>query len=295
MKRTAKDAKNAKKEENKVRWLLPHLLLSSIAFLGSLPAMAGLGDVWTDFQYYANDFKNYLNSNISEMKPLESQSQTAIANSNGALNIPNPNAAAKSVKDGVIPYSISSKYENNSAVFGMIVGNEVQRQITRASVDGVLGSNGQSKLKGQLQNTQITVSKVSELANTASINKKQKEIEIQAAANGIGNLAASTLGAINPSFGSMLSSQSKLTQLTWEGLADLELQNINIQNQQSKIAGETLATTISIHRDLQYSNLNLANISQQVDDANRARRVDTSAEVARLLRVTSQTDLIGRK
>ncbi len=73
------------------------------------------------------------------------------------------------------------------------------------------------------------------------------------------------------------------------------LQNINIQNEQSKIIGETLGNTIQIHESLQYSNLNLANISEQMDEVNRARRVDTSAEVARLLRVTSQTDLLGRK
>ncbi|WP_323374455.1 hypothetical protein [Nostoc commune] len=38
----------------------------------------------------------------------------------------------------------------------------------------------------------------------------------------------------------------------------------------------------------------MANISQQSEETNRARRVETSTEAARLLRATSQMDLFGR-
>ena len=58
--------------------------------------------------------------------------------------------------------------------------------------------------------------------------------------------------------------------------------------------GENLAQTMQLHQTLQYSNLNLANISQEMEESNRARRVNASAEAARLLRTTSQVDLIGR-
>lgn len=272
------------------------IFTGSIIFLGSMPAIARLGDIWTDFQFYANDLKTYLNNNVPDtLKPYQLQSQTAITNSNGALNIPNPNTAASSVNSLIVQYSMSNKYENNPAVFSMTAGNEIQRQITRGSVESVLGANGQSRLKSKFQDTQITVAKIGELANTAAINKKQKQIEIQAAADGIGNLVNQVASGANPLIGSMLGNQAVLTRLTWEGLSDLELQSINIQTEQSKIAGETLATMMLLHQDMQYSNLNLANISQQVDDINRSRRVDTSAEVGRLLRATSQTDLLGRK
>ncbi|WP_445638785.1 hypothetical protein NSTC745_01449 [Nostoc sp. DSM 114161] len=52
---------------------------------------------------------------------------------------------------------------------------------------------------------------------------------------------------------------------------------------------------IQTNQYLQYSNLNLANIAQQTEEANRARRVETSTEASRLLRATSQMDLFGRK
>ncbi|MHC5831272.1 MAG: hypothetical protein ACYT04_88735, partial [Nostoc sp.] len=80
-----------------------------------------------------------------------------------------------------------------------------------------------------------------------------------------------------------------------EILGQNQLQTIKIQQAQSAILGETFAQTIQINQSLQYSNLNLANISQQTEEANRARRVDTSTEAARLLRATSQLDLFGRK
>ena len=75
----------------------------------------------------------------------------------------------------------------------------------------------------------------------------------------------------------------------------MQLQNIEIENQQSKIIADNLGQTIKLNQNLQYSNLNLANISQEIESSNRAVRVNTSAEAARLLRTTSQVDLLGRK
>ena len=49
------------------------------------------------------------------------------------------------------------------------------------------------------------------------------------------------------------------------------------------------------NQSLQYSNLNLASISQQMDDINRSRRVDSATETARLMRTTAQIDLFGRE
>ncbi|MDY6898568.1 MAG: hypothetical protein SWZ49_10905, partial [Cyanobacteriota bacterium] len=78
-------------------------------------------------------------------------------------------------------------------------------------------------------------------------------------------------------------------------LIELQLQNIEIENQQSKMIAENLGQTIQLNQNLQYSNLNLANISQEIESSNRARRVNASAEAARLLRTTSQVDLLGRE
>ena len=58
---------------------------------------------------------------------------------------------------------------------------------------------------------------------------------------------------------------------------------------------ENLAQVMQNNQFLQYSNLNLANISRQVEQANQTRRVDTAAEAARLLRTSAQIDLFGRE
>jgi hypothetical protein len=269
------------------------LLALSFTLLTTLPVLASLGDVWTNFQYYGTDLQNYLKANIPDtLKPLEPQTQTAISNSTGSLKIPNPNAAGNTVNQQITQYSLSDKFENNSAVHGVMVRNKIDRQITRGSVEGVIGNNGQARLSTVLQNTQLAANNITAIANSAATNKSAKEIEIQQQVTQA-TLSNSVGGVPNPL--ALMNPQAQLTLLTWQGLADLELQNINIQNQQSQMVGETLGNTIQIHEGLQYSNLNLANISEQMDEVNRARRVDTSAEVARLLRVTSQTDLLGRK
>lgn len=265
----------------------------------AVPAIAGLGSVWSDFQYYASDFKNYLANNLSStLKPLEAQTQTAINNSSGSLGIPNPNIATKSTREHMNQYSIAEKFDNNSAVRGAMVTNEINRKITLGAVEGVLGKNGQSRIKNKLQNTEKAVNDITNIAHNAANNKKQKQIEIKtiAAANPLPDISmASNLNPLSSIFNSAFNNQAKLSQLTWEGLADLELQNINIQAGQSKILAATLSTTLQLHQDLQYSNLNLINVSGQLDEINRARRVDNSAEAARLIRVASQNDLLGRK
>jgi hypothetical protein len=273
-------------------------LTFSFILLGTLPVMARLGNVWTDFQYYAVDLQNYLKAQIPDtLKPLEVQTQTAISNSTAFLKIPNPNAVGNTVSQQITQYSISDKFENNSAVRGKMVRNEIARQITRSSVEGVFGRNGQARLSLKLQNTQKAVDDTSVFANNAAANKRNKQIEIEQQVLGAGSLLNGLAQAnISSSIlASLQSNQAQLTKLTWEGLSDLELENINIGREQSRIMGETLGNTIQMHEALQYSNLNLANISQEIDEVNRAKRVDTSAEVARLLRATSQTDLLGRK
>jgi hypothetical protein len=267
---------------------------STLVCLVILPATAGLGNIWNDFQSYSNDLKNYITNNLSEVRPYEVQAQTAINNSSGVLSV------GKSVREQITQYSQSDKFDNNPAVNGAMVNNQIGRHMTLATVEGTLGRNGQSRVRNKLQNTEKAVNDIGSIANNAATNKKRKEVEIEAmvsSANSLNNLtsAAANANPLSSVFGSILNNQAKLTQLTWEGLADLELQNINIQKEQSKIGAEILSTTTYIHQDLQYTNLNLVNISQQLDETNRARRVDTSAEVARLLQVTSQTDLPGRK
>jgi hypothetical protein len=75
----------------------------------------------------------------------------------------------------------------------------------------------------------------------------------------------------------------------------LQLQAIKVQQEQAKIIAESLSQSIQTNHSLQYANLNLVNLSQQMAEMNRSRRVDAATETARLIRTTSQVDLFGRE
>ncbi|MBW4626847.1 MAG: hypothetical protein KME49_15430 [Brasilonema octagenarum HA4186-MV1] len=259
----------------------PQIIMTSffaVAFLGTLPAIAELGTVWTDFQLYTTDFTNYITNNISEtLNPVELQTQSAITSSSGDLNLPNPNYASQYTRDQITQYSVSDKFENNPAVYGKEVSSEINRYITRGAVEGVFGRDGQTRLKGKLQDTENAVKRVNELTRNAQ----------QANSNAQGENCIST-----NSQGITMGQDP--TCVVTKSLLNVSFQNFRLQADQSKMMGETLGNTIQLRNDIQYSNLNLADISQQMNEANRARRVGTSAEVARLLRVTSQTDLFRK-
>ncbi|MEH2421300.1 MAG: hypothetical protein V7K48_10345 [Nostoc sp.] len=263
--------------------------------LAILPAMAqvqtGLGQVWTDFQSYSTDLQQYLQDNLSEnSNPLEVQSQNAALNSaKGELRIPNPVAAGQQVRNDLINYSYrsdsrSSRFENNSAVRGNLVSNELNRLITRGIAVGVLGKNGQTRTKVKLDNIENTLKSVADSNDENQLNQDiqkfknkipQPPIDKSAIA-----MASGVVAGLAPGLATLLESNQETLQ---------------IQKEQIKIVGESYAKSTQLEQTLQYSNLNLANISQQTEEANRALRVDTSTEAARLLRATSQLDLFGRK
>ncbi|MEH2126075.1 hypothetical protein [Nostoc sp.] len=258
--------------------------------LAILPAIAqiqtgGLGQVWTDFQSYSKDMQDYFQYNLKDtLNPLEQgQGRIAINNANGDLKIPNPVAAGQKIRDDSINYSYnsdskSSRFENNSAVRGNLVSNELNRIITRGVAVGILGKNGQIRTKTKLENTEKSLEDIETLAQATETSN---DAFIQQIKSGI-NVAGKT----DPT----VSAISGLAEL----LGVSQVQMMKIQQEQIKIVAETFGQTLQTNQALQYSNLNLANISQQAEEANRARRVETSTEAARLLRATSQLDLFGR-
>ncbi|YAF95040.1 MAG: hypothetical protein AB3A66_21040 [Nodularia sp. CChRGM 3473] len=243
----------------------------AFSFLLVLPAMAQLGKVWTDFQSYSVDIQNYLRNNLSDtLRPLEIRSQNALNNATGESNIPNPIEAVKSFRQDILFNPVTDKFENNPVIQANSVSNEIGRLITRSSIESVMGRDGQIRLKSQLQNTQTIIDNIEELSQESD--------------NIFQRLASAVMSIPN----------NQLASLEGEK-GNLQLQSIKIQQEQTKIISEALSQSIKTHQSLQYSNLNLANISQQMEAMNRTRRVDASTEAARLIRTTSQTDLFGRE
>jgi len=248
-----------------------------LTFLIALPSFAQLARVWTEFQYYSVDLQNYLKSSLNEtLSPLGMPTQTAIIRATGVVNLPNPIDVGKMLRQALVINSKSDNFENNSAVRSQLMSNQVNRLITLSSINSTLGVNGQIRLKSKLQNTEISLKNIDTYSQKS--DKLMNELE---------QLVSSVSGMANiPPF---LSAKLNSNQ------ADLQRQNIKIQTEQAKIIGETLAQNIQINQSLQYSNLNLANISQQVEESNRDRRLDIATESARLLRTATQIDLLGRQ
>ncbi|NEU71591.1 hypothetical protein PI95_003080 [Hassallia byssoidea VB512170] len=258
------------------------LLTLSLSFLIILPATAQLGKVWTDFQSYSTDLQNYLTNNVNDsLKPVEFQSQNAIYNATGELRIPNPIDAGDRVSIDIFLNSISDKFENNPVVRSSLVNNEINRLITRSSAAGVLGVNGQIRSKTKLEDTENRLEKIGVFTDELDENQQNFLNDIQDRIVQLGS-NASVAGQV----GELLGIREQ---------TNLQYQQVKIQREQVKIVAETLGQTIQTNQSLQYTNLNLASLSQQVEDTNRARRVDASAEAARLLRTTSQADLFGRE
>ncbi|NDJ23839.1 hypothetical protein GS682_19770 [Nostoc sp. B(2019)] len=259
------------------------VLTLTLLSLAILPVMAQLGEtgqvgeVWTDFQSYSVDLQNYLQNNLSEnLKPVEPQSRSAITTATGELNIPNPIIAGQRIRDDIFINSISDRFENNSVVRSNLVSNEINRLITRGAVSALLGEAGQIRTKTKLINTEKALKDI-------ELFTEKAEDESYTLLTKISNIIEQA-SPVNKAI-------SSLSQL----LNANQLQSLKIQKEQSKIGAETFAQTLQTNQALQYSNLNLANISQQMEEENRARRVDTSTEAARLLRATSQMDLFGTK
>ncbi|MEH1845936.1 MAG: hypothetical protein V7L25_13285 [Nostoc sp.] len=265
--------------------------------LAILPAMAqvqlggGLGEVWTNFKLYSTEMEKYFQDNLSEnLNPVETQSRNALDSSKGdtELKIPNPVAAGQKVRDNIINESYrsqsnASRFENNVAVRANGVSNELNRFITRGAAEAILGKDGQNRTQVKLENTENTLKNIADISDQAEVGSQgfiEKATSLIPTPSG--RLTAATAGDI-----ATTGAIGALSQL----IGATQLQAIKIQQAQSAILGETFAQTIQTNQSLQYSNLNLANISQQVEEANRARRLDTSTEAARLLRATSQLDL----
>lgn len=72
---------------------------------------------------------------------------------------------------------------------------------------------------------------------------------------------------------------------------DVQKKQIRVMAQQSMLLGAMRADALQARMDTQYTNLNISNISRGMDEANRARRVEESAQSAKLLLLASQSHL----
>ncbi|MBR8835125.1 MAG: hypothetical protein DSM106950_14100 [Stigonema ocellatum SAG 48.90 = DSM 106950] len=242
--------------------------------------LGNLGKISTEFNNYTQALQQYIRSNLPQkLEPID-QSYTKDAMdrflTTDPFHIPDPIQAEQEIDNVVTNKFQNTKpdfFENNLTLKQTFARNELNREITRGVVQGVMGTDVKSKIE-TIENDVIKYI-------DKSIEKQQKAKDFLSEAI---NTACSTLSQVNSGVNNTQTCQNALS-------ADVQRDMLRIQGYQTKIQAETFAQTIQMNQSQQYSNLNLVNVSQQLEEANRARRVDSSAETGRLLRATTQIGL----
>jgi hypothetical protein len=132
--------------------------------MNSAHALDLLG-VFDQLQSLLNDWNNYVSSILSEQleplaKSLGEDLQAVIDEAIGGLGLPDPTQTRKQTEE-IAANSNTSINEVERAT------NEIDRQITRAVVDGTLGKEGQQRTKDQIEKTQTSIQQVQQQAQAA--------------------------------------------------------------------------------------------------------------------------------
>lgn len=113
---------------------------------------------------------------------LKGDAKKATNDSTGSMNMPNPISAGDRIKAAIAKNG--SMKDTNVVEGAVVASNEVERDITRASIESVLGEAGQNRTKKEIEATKQTVADTQQLANDAqSMDASQNILKVIAAQN----------------------------------------------------------------------------------------------------------------
>lgn len=181
-----------------------------------------LGGVFAQLQSLLNDWNDYISSILTEqleplVKSLGEDLQVAIDSAIGELGLPDPTTTRKQTEE-IAANSDTSINETERAT------NEIDRQITRAVVDGTLGKEGQQRTKEQITQTQTSIQQVQQQAQDA-----QQEVVTQ----NIMKKIATQNAEIGEILGEVRADGLRLQQ-------SQDLANVNLTNISRSLDGEKL-------------------------------------------------------
>ena len=182
-----------------------------------------LNNLLNQFLKYFEQAQNYITQVVNEkIQPLEeainADLQNAIEQAKGALGLPDPIAARKTVEQ-----TLSSSIEPISS--GERATNEIDRQITRSTASATLSAEGQQRSQEQMQATKQAVETVQQQALFA-----QQDVVTQ---NVMKRIAAQN-AEISGVLGSMRQDMAQDAQRQ-------ELANVNLTNISRSVDGQNQA------------------------------------------------------
>ncbi|MFQ4143311.1 hypothetical protein [Chlorogloeopsis sp. ULAP02] len=163
-------------------------IIGIITLIGSAPSYAFsiedfFNEILGELNSYFEETKNEITAAINESwGGLKNEAKTATTNSTGSMGMPDPVNSANKLKEQLKQKGFWN--ESNTVEGAVSAANELERETTRATVESVLGEQGQERTKKEIEATQQTVAEAKELAESAqTMDASQNILKVIAAQN----------------------------------------------------------------------------------------------------------------
>ncbi|WOD39874.1 hypothetical protein [Nodosilinea sp. E11] len=204
-------------------------------------------DIFGIFRQAFETSKTYIEQTISGLlTPLPGDLDGVIQNALGDLGLVDPNRVRSEISTELATILEGDLAQSDSIYAGIETANEVDRQLTRAQVDAVLGQTGQAATRDKITWIEGTIGQVQQHADSAQ---------------------------------TAVSTQAAIKQMAQQNA------------RQSEILGAVQSELLQSRQDAQLTNLNLANMSQNLDQEARARRLQELGNALDTLQISAQARL----
>ncbi|MBE9113169.1 hypothetical protein IQ273_27690 [Nodosilinea sp. LEGE 07298] len=204
-------------------------------------------DIFGIFRQAFETSKTYVEQTIADLlTPLPGDLEGVIQNALGDLGLVDPNRVRSAIAEELTTILEGDLAQSDSIYAGLETANEVDRQLTRAQVDAVLGQSGQAATRDKITWIEDTIGQVHQHADSAQ---------------------------------TAVSTQAAIKQMAQQNA------------RQSEILGAVQSELLQSRQDAQLTNLNLANMSQNLDQEARARRLQSLGSALDTLQISAQARL----
>lgn len=204
-------------------------------------------DIFSLFRQSFESTKAYVEQTLADwIAPLPGDLQGVIQTTLGDLGLMDPNQVRAAITEELTTTLERDLVQSDSLYASLELANEVDRQMTRAQVDAVLGQGGQAATRDKITWIEDTIGQVQQHADTAQ---------------------------------TAVSTQAAIKQMAQQNA------------RQSEILGAVQSELLQSRQDAQLTNLNLANMSQNLDQEARARRLQALGNALDTLQISAQARL----
>ncbi|MGG6242616.1 hypothetical protein C7293_11010 [filamentous cyanobacterium CCT1] len=204
-------------------------------------------DIFSIFRQAFETSKTYIEQTLSGLlTPLPGDLEAVIQNALGDLGLVDPNRVRSAIAEELTTILAGDLAQSDRIYAGLETANEVDRQLTRAQVDAVLGQTGQAATRDKITWIEDTIGQVQQHADSAQ---------------------------------TAVSTQAAIKQMAQQNA------------RQSEILGAVQSELLQSRQDAQLTNLNLTNMSQNLDQEARARRLQELGNALDTLQISAQARL----